>query len=158
MTPVLVIAVGIGLVSFMAAAFLLSLWHEDQASGTQGWPLSRVLAYLAIVGTLAANLIGAVALLRLADVPNFRELQLALSPMTLGAILILDLLFPVLALYLRAVRATGYISPTVLPLLATEASVQEAIKAAKAAFQEANHVNNKIAMLTEALGHKEDKP
>jgi hypothetical protein len=49
--------------------------------------------------------------------------------------------------------------------LALESSVQEGnqltregIAASKAAQEEANHANRKLATLTEALGHKEDKP
>jgi hypothetical protein len=155
---VIILAVVIGAVSFGGAAFLLSLWHEDQASGTTGWPLSRVIAYLAVAGTLASNLLSFVSVLRLVDVPNFRDIQLALTPLTVTALLVLDVLFTVLALYLRAVRATGYMTPQIRAGLAQESSVQEAIAAAKEAYTEANTVNQKIARLTELVAGKEDKP
>jgi hypothetical protein len=105
MTVVLLISVAIGVVSFGGAAYLLSLWHEDRRSGTTGWPLSRVLAYLAVAGTLASNTLGAVSLLRLLEVPNFLAIRDALQPLTLAAVIVLDLLFTALALYLRVVRA-----------------------------------------------------
>lgn len=105
MNVIYVIGVAIGVASFGGAAYLLSVWHEDQRSGTRGWPLSRVIAYLAIAGTLASNTLGAVTLLRLAGVENFRAMQLALTPLTLTAILTLDALFTILALYLRVIRA-----------------------------------------------------
>jgi hypothetical protein len=158
MTLIIVIGVVIGVVSFGGAAFLLSLWHEDHATGTRGWPLTRVLAYLAIAGTLASNVLAAVALLRLMlPTSEFIVIRDALQPLTFTALITLLLLFPVLAVYLRAVRSTGYISPAIVPFLATEASVQEAIKEAKAAYHEANDVNVKIATLTELVAGKEDK-
>lgn len=143
MTPILIFAIVVGAVSLGGAAFLLSLWHEDRASGTRGWPLSRVLAYLAIAGTIAANVLGVVSFLRLLDVPNFREIQVALTPFTVVALLVLDLLFPVLALYLRAVRAASYLVTTDMHLLAREASVQA--------------LADKLAALTELVAGKADK-
>lgn len=164
MSGVLLLALVIGLGSFYGAAYLLSLWHDDRATGTTGWPLSRVLAYLAIAGTLASNLLSAVSVLRLANVSDFRDIQLALTPLTLTALLVLDAIPTVLALYLRAVRATGYMTPQIRAGLATEASVQDAIAAAKEAYHEANTVNNKIAdlhaeviQLTTSVAGKEDK-
>ena len=164
MMPVVILGVTVGLASFYGAAYLLSLWHEDARSGTTGWPLSRVLAYLAIAGTLASNTLAALTLLRLLDVPNFIEIRDALQPLTFAALVTLDVLFTVLALYLRVVRSTGYITPSERSLLATEASVQMAIAAAREAYTEANHSNNKLAetnrhlaVLTEIVGHKEDK-
>lgn len=158
MNVVLLFAVVVGVVSFGGAAYLLAVWHEDQATGTTGWPLTRVIAYLAVAGTLASNLLSFVSFLRLADVPNFRDIQLALTPLTITALLILDSLFTVLALYLRAVRATGYMTASERSGLAQESSVQQAIAAAHAAYEEANTVNNKIAQLTELVAGKEDKP
>ena len=105
MNGVLLLGIAIGLASVYGAAYLLSVWHEDRDSGTRGWPLSRVLAYLAIAGTLASNFLSAVSLLRLLNVPDFRAIQLALSPFTLAALLTLDVLFTILALYLRYVRS-----------------------------------------------------
>lgn len=158
MTVVLLLILAISLVSLYGAAYLLALWHEDRASGTTGWPLSRIIAYLAVTGTIASNWLAGLTLIRLANIPNYRDLQVTLTPLTLIAIVLLLSLFPILATYLRVVRAMGYITPKERAGLATEASVQEAIAAAKDAFLEANHANHKIAVLTEALGHKEDKP
>ncbi len=157
MNLVLVLAVVIGVVSFGGAAYLLSLWHDDRRSGTDGWPLSRVIAYLAIAGTVASNYLAGITLLRLLEVPSFREVQANLTPLTIVAILTLVVLFTILALYLRAVRATGYITPSERSGLATEASVQEAIAAAREAYTEANHANAKLAQLTAIVGGKEDK-
>lgn len=164
MSLVLLFAIAIGFVSFWGAAYLLKVWHEDRDTGTTGWPFSRVLAYLAIAGALASNLLGAVSLLRLVDFPNFREIQLALTPLTISALVILLLLFPTLAIYLRAVRATGYMTSQARTLLAQETSVQEVIALTKegighaeAAYHEANTVNQKIATLTELVASKEDK-
>jgi hypothetical protein len=155
---VLVIALMIAApASIWAAAYLLSLWREDRNSGTDGWPVSRIIAYLAIGSTVAASLLAALTGLRLADVPNYREIQLSLTPFSVTAVLYLMIVFTVLAVYLRAVRATGYMSPSERSGFATEASVQEAIVAAKAAYTEANHVNNKIADLTALVAGKEDK-
>ena len=157
MTFIVILAVTIGVVSFGGAAFLLSVWHEDRAAGARGWPISRVIAYLSIAGTLASNFLSVVAVLRVIEFPNFREIQLALTPMTTVALLTLDVLFVVLALYLRAVRATGYITPSERSGLALETSVQEAIVAAHRAYDEANHVNVKLERLTEIVGGKEDR-
>ena len=163
MNLVLILAVVLAVVSFYGAAYLLSVWHEDKRSGTDGWPLSRVLAYLAIVGTLAANWLAGLTLIRLAEVPGYRDIQIALTPLTIIVILALDLLFPVLALYLRVIRASGYMTPSERSGLA--ALVQEdidltrqGIQHAKAAYEVANSVNEKIATLTEIVGGKEDKP
>lgn len=164
MTLVLFLALAIGLASVGGAAYLLALWHEDRDTGTTGWPLTRVLAYLAIAGTLASNFLGFLSLLRLVEFPNFRDIQLALSPFSLVALLTLDVLFTLLALYLRAVRMTGYMTPQVRAGLATEASVQEAIaltKIAAAKSEEAieigNHSREALMRLTEIVGGKEDK-
>lgn len=157
MTIVLLLVLAIGAVSLWGAAYLMSVWHEDRQMGTTGWPLSRILAYLAIVGTIASNWLAGLTLIRLANVPNYRDIQVALTPLTLIAIILLLSLFPILASYLRVIRATGYMSQSERSGLAKESSVQEAIAAARDAFVEANHANVKIATLTEALGHKEDK-
>ena len=158
MTPVLLLFVLIGLVSFGGAAYLLTVWHEDRASGTRGWPLTRVVAYLAIAGTLASNHLAGLTVLRLSGNPRYPEVVAALTPMTIVALLVLLALFPILAAYLRVVRATGYMTASERSGLATEASVREAISAARDAYHEANTVNQKIATLTEALGHKQDAP
>lgn len=106
---VLIAAVLIAAASIWGAAYLLSLWHEDRdeqlARGRHpGWPLSRVLAYLAIGATLASTLLGVLTLLRLIAFPSFREIQVALSPLTVTALLYLDVVFTVLAVYLRVIR------------------------------------------------------
>lgn len=111
MSVVLLIAVAAAAISIWGAAYLMSLWHDDRDEllarrppVEPGWPFSRVLAYLGIVATLSSNLVGAVALLRLLEVPSFRDAQLALTPFTLASLLYLDLVFPLIALYLRSRR------------------------------------------------------
>lgn len=112
MTFVLVLGVLIALGSFGGSAYLLALWHEDagllRASGTRVswriWPFSRVLAYLSIGSTLASNLLAFGALIRIANVANYHEIQIALTPLTLIALLFLDSVFLVIAAYLRLIR------------------------------------------------------
>lgn len=113
MTGLVLVGVVIALASIWGAAYLLSLWHEDQRDMIAGghgaswrtWPLSRVVAYLAIVACIASNVLGAVALLRLLDVPNFLAIRDALQPLTLPALVFLDVMFTLLAIYLRILRA-----------------------------------------------------
>ena len=164
MTGTVLLATVIGGVSLYGAAYLLALWHEDRAAGTNGWPLSRVVAYLAVVGTIGSNYLAGLTYIRLLDVPNWQAIQVALTPLTFAFIVALILLFPALALYLRAVRATGYMTPSERAGLATEASVQEVIALTKAATAKvaealdvANHSNEKLIRLTEIVGGKEDK-
>ncbi len=119
MSLILFVGTVIGLASLYGAAYLLSLWHEDRAerrAGNEvaiahgapdpgdGWPLSRVLAYLAIASTLASNYLLIPTALRLVDFPNFRDIVALLTPFTIAALIVLDCLFTILALYLRAIR------------------------------------------------------
>lgn len=108
-----VIGIAIALASIWGAAYLLSLWHEDQrdmqARGVKvtirTWTVSRVLADLSVAACISSNILAAVTFLRLLNVPNFIEIRDALQPLTLPALVFLDLAFVILALYLRAVRA-----------------------------------------------------
>lgn len=113
----LAIIVGtIAILSIGGSAYLLWIWHEDARSMKVGggavsawrtWPFSRVLAYVAIGAMLSSNYLFVSTILRLLDVPNYREIQLALTPLTLAALLFLDMAFLIIALYLRVIRGRG---------------------------------------------------
>lgn len=110
MTSLLGLGIVIAAASIWGAAYLLKVWHDDRterrAEGKpDGWPFSRVLAYVAICCTLASNYLVVPTALRLLGIPNFRDIQVALTPFTLTALLVLDVAFVVIALYLRLVRA-----------------------------------------------------
>lgn len=113
MSALVLLGLAIAVASIWGAAYLLSLWHEDRAdmlsSGQsvtwQTWTVSRVIAYLAIVACIASNTLAAVATLRLLDAPDFLAIRDALQPLTLPALIYLDLVFTLLAIYLRVVRA-----------------------------------------------------
>lgn len=107
MTLALLFGLAIALTSIWGAAYLLRVWHEDaaamRAAGTwQSWPFSRVLAYVAIACTLASNYLVLPTLLRLLGFPLA---QAALTPITVAALVTLDVAFVVIAIYLRIVRS-----------------------------------------------------
>lgn len=110
---IVLIGIAIAFASIWGAAYLLSLWHEDRrdliATGhhvsLRTWPVSRVIAYLAVGACIASNVLAAVTSLRLIAVPNFLAIRDALNPLTLPALVYLDLVFVILAVYLRLVRA-----------------------------------------------------
>jgi len=111
------IAGSIAVLSIGGSAYLLSLWHEDaraiKASGgvvsnLRTWPFSRVLAYVGIGCTLSSNYLLVPTTLRLIGIANFREVQVALTPLTLAALLFLDMSFLIIALYLRLIRGRSH--------------------------------------------------
>jgi hypothetical protein len=105
------LGVVIAAASIWGAAYLLSLWHEDRdemltRAVTPGWPLSRVIGYLAVAACIASNTLASVTVLRLfLDGSDFATIRDALQPLTLAALVYLDIMFTLLAVYLRAVRA-----------------------------------------------------
>lgn len=116
MNGALLFGLVIAVVSIWGAAYLLSVWHEDRADMIskgesvtllRTWPFSRVLAYVAIACMLASNYLTWPTTLRLIEFPNYREIQTALTPFTLTALLVLDVAFVVIALYLRVIRGRG---------------------------------------------------
>lgn len=112
MNGLVILGLGIAVASIWGAAYLLSLWHEDQhdmiAQGQKvtwrTWPVTRVIASLAIGACLASNVLGTVALLRLQGTPNFLAIRDALQPLTLPALVFLDVMFVLLAGYLKFIR------------------------------------------------------
>ena len=110
MNALVLLGIAIALASIWGSAYLLSLWHEDRdeqrSRGVNpGWPISRVVAYLAIAACIASNTLAGVTVLRLLNVPDFAAIRDALQPLTLTALVYLDVVFVILAVYLRVVRA-----------------------------------------------------
>lgn len=111
MNGVILLGFAIALASIWGAAYLLRIWHEDATdmkrhgeavTFLRTWPFSRVLAYVAIACMLASNFLLVPTALRLAGRP---DLQVALTPFTLTSLIVLDVAFVVIALYLRVVRS-----------------------------------------------------
>lgn len=114
MNGVVVFGLAIAIASIWGAAYLLRIWHEDRddmiragqsVTFLRTWPFSRVLAYVAIACTLASNTVAIPLTLRLVNFPNFREIGIALTPFTVTSLLVLDVAFVVIAIYLRIVRS-----------------------------------------------------
>lgn len=108
MTVAVLIGAIIAAGSVWGAAYLLSLWHEDARSlrrvSWRTWPFSRVLAYVSIACTLASNYLIVPSALRLLSVEGFHDIVAALTPFTIIAIIVLDVAFVVIAIYLRVIR------------------------------------------------------
>lgn len=103
-----------------ASAYLLSLWHADQADlkrrgeyhGWRSWPFSRVLAYVGAVSTVASTYLAVVTVARATfDPATGAAVIQALTPFTLAAILVLDLAFILIAGYLRILRRRNHRRP-----------------------------------------------
>lgn len=106
----------LGLASLAGAGYLLSLWHEDQRDlmargeyhGIRTWTVARVLAYVAVVVTVASNYLGFLTFGRILGFTfaglTFDQIRSLLTPFTLGSLIILDSAFTVLAAYLWIIR------------------------------------------------------
>lgn len=113
MNGLVVIGLAIALASIWGSAYLLSLWHEDQRDmiahgqpvSLRTWPVSRVIADLAVGACISANVLGFVTILRLGAFPGFVAIRDALLPLVVPSLVYLDLAFVILAAYLRIVRA-----------------------------------------------------
>lgn len=127
--------------------------------------ISHEARELTVWGSVRRAFLGLViaALLLAVAIPGlFVDRPIALSPQLIALMLVPAVLLLQALLDTRdRARLVGLLLDVVKAErdgLAKESSVQSAIEQAKAAYHEANDVNRKIASLTEALGHKEDKP
>ena len=124
-----IIASVIGLFSIWASAYLLRLWHDDEADlrargkwrgGLRTWPFSRVLAYVGAGATTAAVYLAALTVGRLvvtarAGAETWAPATMALTPLTIAAIFYLLLAVPVVALYLRFLKGRNHRKPDEAP-------------------------------------------
>lgn len=111
-----ILGLGLGLASLAGAGYLLSLWHEDQRDlmargqyhGLRTWTVARVLAYVALVTTVASNYLGFLTFGRLLGLTfqglSFDQIRTLLTPFTLGSLIVLDSAFTVIAAYLWIIR------------------------------------------------------
>lgn len=99
-------------VSLAASVYLWELHREDRLADRRvplpRLRLSLVLALMSTIATLVSFYLGTLALMRISGIPtNFREISLALTPITLLAFVALDLISLLAALYLRWLRGQG---------------------------------------------------
>jgi asparagine N-glycosylation enzyme membrane subunit Stt3 len=99
-----ILAVVIGILGALAARYLAALYRQDRREGGNRISLSLVLAIVGTLGAIAGNYLAFLSLLPVLGIPNSRDIQVALTPVTLAVFLVLDVIPILPAAYLWARR------------------------------------------------------